>query len=300
MPKSTVAKCLVIGLPESGKSTFIAALWEVVRAFVIPGAMHFEGLDGDDDYVNQIHTSWVQGEPLERTKVKRSIPVRIKLSNTNPDKELVELVLPDLDGELLKRQWTKREWSTDYEANLQDATGLLLFLSARNVREGTLLDPTHEQLAQLIPTRQAAVELSIPKSEEHALPFDAEKVPTQTMLVELLQFILRWMPESRRMRLAVIISAWDIAEKGNPELKPDDWLKRKPTALLSQFLRANPESFDYRVFGISAQGGELDDPEMKTRLKREPYPANRIKVVDNEYVGHDVTLPIQWLMERSN
>jgi hypothetical protein len=302
MSQTHQAKSLLIGLPESGKSTFIAALWEVVRSFTVEGAMHFAGLEGDDRYINQIHASWVVGKPLERTKVKRSIPVRLKLTHPSRPGETTELVLPDLDGEYIKRQWTKREWTADYESNLNDACGILFFVSAKNLREGTLIDPTLQQLAKLIPNAATQPGPSTGQVKESTIDFDPEKVPTQTILVELLQFILRWMPEPRLVKLAVIISAWDVAEEKAPDQMPRPWLDEK-LPLLSQFLRSNSESFDVRVYGISAQGCEWDEKgmneEMKakvTKVKRDPNPSNRIKVVLDKDLGHDITLPLQWLM----
>ena len=298
MSTHRVTKNLLVGLPESGKSTFIAALWEVIRSFVVPGALHFVSLDGDDEYLNQIHQAWLRGEPMERTKVKSAIPVSIKLRNTtSKNEEVTELILPDLDGELIKRQWTRGEITLDYDTHLQEAAGVLFFVSARNLREGNILDPANEELADVIGKAREERDNNetAPKKKVEPLPFDPEKVPTQTMLIQLLQFILRRSQIRKRWRIALIISAWDVVEEGRVTHSPEHWLREK-LPLLSQFLQANVEHFECQIYGISAQGGELKDEGKKKELARFARHSERIIVIDGSKRNHDITAPIKWLM----
>jgi hypothetical protein len=93
------------------------------------------------------------------------------------------------------------------------------------------------------------------------------------------------------VQLAVIVSAWDLV--GQSAGSPSNWLATR-LPLLSQYLRANPDRFATRIFGVSAQGGDLTrDGE---RLLLEDVPARRIVVVEDTSETHDLTAPVRWAM----
>ncbi len=116
-------------------------------------------------------------------------------------------------------------------------------------------------------------------------------IPTQVNLVDLLQF-LQYLPFRRGIRrVAVIVSAWDVIELTT--LEPSKWLERE-LPLLHQFLISNHESFEFQVYGVSAQGGDL-----KSSCKGElviKTPSTRIICAGSETDPHDLTSPIAWLM----
>jgi hypothetical protein len=87
-----------------------------------------------------------------------------------------------------------------------------------------------------------------------------------------------------------VISAWDVIT--NPKLSPGEWLLRE-LPLLSQFLRTNPDSFDVRVYGISAQGGDVTG-EKRIELALQT-PSQRIQCVGPNTRAHDLTAPLVWL-----
>ena len=53
--------------------------------------------------------------------------------------------------------------------------------------------------------------------------------------------------------------------------------------------------WSYTVYGISAQGGKLD--EDKERLLSIELPSDRIIIVGNEASQHDISAPVQWLLQ---
>ncbi len=113
-------------------------------------------------------------------------------------------------------------------------------------------------------------------------------------LVELLQFFLSH--ARPHIRLGVIISAWDRVTEEH--MTPDRWLAAR-VPLLHQFLAANDDRIDHRVYGISAQGRPLTEADT---LREEHVAARRIRVVGpQEGAGNDITAPVKWLMtpERS-
>lgn len=95
------------------------------------------------------------------------------------------------------------------------------------------------------------------------------------------------------MRVALMLSAWDQVRAAPFELSPREWLK-KEHPLLDQFLAANAEVFPAEVFGVSAQGGDLDK-DRERLLSMDPI--QRLEVVEGEESSHDLTVPLAWLME---
>ena len=65
--------------------------------------------------------------------------------------------------------------------------------------------------------------------------------------------------------------------------------------LLDQFLWTNGDCFDSRVYGVSAQGINLNDQAATERASK-GNPSERILIVDGSERGHDITAPLVWLM----
>ena len=121
--------------------------------------------------------------------------------------------------------------------------------------------------------------------------WSSDLTPTQVQLVELLQFVafLRSTPEP--LRIAVVVSAWDLVRD---QIPPISWLESH-LPLLFQFLVANSDAAPFRAYGISAIGGDL--LKDLDRLQEETVPSRRIKVVENGLEPHgDLTAPIRFLL----
>jgi hypothetical protein len=116
--------------------------------------------------------------------------------------------------------------------------------------------------------------------------------PTQVQLVELLQFVKWAKHRLNQFRLGVVISAWDVIMKGRPTT-PDQWLEDR-LPMLHQFLAANHESFCSRVYGVSAQGGDIKQEADTLRAKLSP--SERIIVVEGTTQSADITIPIRYVM----
>jgi hypothetical protein len=95
-----------------------------------------------------------------------------------------------------------------------------------------------------------------------------------------------------------MLSAWDRA--GGSGQLPLEYLREK-LPLLWQYLEAGTDGWDWRAYGVSAQGGEYDVPggtasvEAK-RLREQAEPSRRIVcMVERGKTAHDLTEPLQWL-----
>ena len=73
---------IVIGLPGSGKTTFLAALWHVISAREIPTALRFDTLAvGEQTHLNRIAARWRDAIVQDRTESGGAKLVGINLLN---------------------------------------------------------------------------------------------------------------------------------------------------------------------------------------------------------------------------
>lgn len=122
--------------------------------------------------------------------------------------------------------------------------------------------------------------------------WEPKLLPAQVRIVQLLSDFIRPPFTPRSRRLAIMISAWDLTR--GMKLTPRQWLAAN-MPLVEQFLRANGDSFKHQVYGVSAQGVNLEDqPAVGEAAKLTP--SRRIQIVGPEDEGHDLTAPLVWLM----
>jgi hypothetical protein len=122
-------------------------------------------------------------------------------------------------------------------------------------------------------------------------PWSHKAIPPQVQLVELLQFMQFPPFEKRRRRVAVLVSAWDLIAEPRPE--PKVWLERE-MPLLGQYLQTNQDSFESRIYGVSALGGNIENTEMRDKLIGMTH-SERVLCAGPECTTHDLTAPIVWL-----
>jgi hypothetical protein len=283
--RSIAQKQLLIGLPATGKTTFLAALWHVVESDEIPGSLRLKMLDGDRTYLNKIRNDWLSCRPLGRTTITAEQLVSMQLIEPATGRT-AEIFFPDMSGESFSRQWTDRSWTKEYDALVRDAMGVLLFVHPAKITEPMRIDIANSLVEEL-----DAVADSDSAAQDEEVAWDPALTPTQVQLVELLQFLLVRIADRTPFRIAIIVSAWDlVCQQGR---SPEEWLTRH-LSLLDQYLKGNPELFTTRVYGVSAQGGDLQQDV--DRLREEHRPCERITIVGQDCLPHDLTAPVRWLM----
>lgn len=268
---------LMMGLTASGKTTFLAALWHVLRAGDVPGALVLDRLAGDEHYVNGIYSSWLSGDQAARTA--RSAVRCVELHVKDKQDRRISVIMPDPSGELLKDAVCERYWPAELDVYAQNAAGVLLFVHPHGVVMPHLISAVDIDEAEDEPDDEDGV-------------WEPAMMPTQVMLVEMLQLLRS---RSRTLhRIALIVSAWDEARRSFPGIEPVQWLDEN-VPLLTQYLRARTEYAEWTCFGISAQGGRI--PDDKSRLLAHANPSDRLLVVGHPHANeHDVSAPIRWLM----
>ena len=283
-PVNSPARLLFLGLPGSGKTTFLAALWHVLNDGSSATSLRLTKLSGDRTYLNQIAKEWRECSQVPRTNLQTEQVVVLHLDGEGFG--TFDLSIPDLAGEAFRQQVTERRMSRHHEAFVQDATGVMLFLHP-DVQKGTQLTVARRLEAELPATREQDTAAASGGADTAWSP---ELLPTQAKLVELLQFLLD--RRQRELRIAVAVSAWDLVD----HLGAPHELVARELPLLQQFLEANDDVFTHCVFGVSAQGGDVTVEEEKRTLLELDDALKRIKVRQEQETCQDITKPLAWLL----
>ena len=138
----------IMGLPDAGKTTFLAALWHVVESKEIDTALVLDSFHGDQGYLHAIRAAWADCNEIERTKVAHEQYVSMRLRE-HDNTAVTELVIPDLSGESFRGQWRDRQMDSKYADLLTQSSGGLLFVHPKRVHTETLIPEVNQMLARM-------------------------------------------------------------------------------------------------------------------------------------------------------
>ena len=288
----------LVGLTGTGKTNFLVALDVILDNPADQNGLVHSDLADDRAYLQPLKEQWLRGEIFERTNRQappspHQLLVRHPASGTN-----IGFNIPDLAGEAFEAHFVTRSIPQDFWGRLQKATGLLLFVHCDHNADHAIL----EQPCFIDPTPTPKTESVLPPAEATD-KWKLEDASMQVKLVDLLQFIAEGGPRANPLRIAVIISAWDLVEKSQgigpgaaadlPN-NPEQFLARR-WPLLNQFLQSHAETFCFRTFGVSARGGGNSKEEIQ-RLTNIDRPSERVILVDDTHRSSDLTRPVRWLL----
>lgn len=307
---------LLLGMPSSGKTTFLGALSHVLTSGRSATSLRLLGLSEQEAHVAALEELWLACEEVPRTNVRSAQEgaFRVQVGDDGPE---ALISVPDLSGEAFRMPAARDRCPSGFFELLLEADGLVLFTNADKPSDDRLIFDAATQYDALEAAFQAELDADdstgdgdpevadgseptepMPSFMEEApdseptRPFNPDDMPEEVLLVELLQQINRLPLSAKKRGLALVISAWDVVPN---ETVPEDWLARwRP--MLNQFLRHNGHLWDVRVWGVSALGGSLRTDADRLRAMAEP--TERVQVVGNDASPHDLTAPIQWLMTR--
>jgi len=305
--------CLFMGLPNSGKSTFIGALWHILESKEIPSSLMIEAEPDNREYLNKLREAWLKYEAPGRTSGQYK-PLEFQIKQDGKEGSFM-FNFPDVSGELYESQFEHRSLSTDYHKLVSSCSGVLLFINPDYVRAPNLITDVddiekskEEFFAEIF---KKAQELKKVASESDVvdegqgekentrtkeIKWKHQYSQTQVKIIDLLQMIVPFI--RRPCRIAFIISAWDVIMEANQlqpiKLTPAKWFATQ-VPLLHQFMLSNADSFMYDVFGVSAQGGSYKKDKVE-QLYGLTSPSERVVVQYGNDLGKDITLPIKWLL----
>ncbi|MFC7053075.1 hypothetical protein ACFQI3_10290 [Hansschlegelia quercus] len=288
---------VIIGLPGSGKTTFLAALWHIVEANEKPCLLRLERFEGDQTYLNKISEAWRTFQPVERTSQTGDTDVVMHLVDDSSGTQAAAF-FPDVAGERFSDQVEARRSRRIFVDNVAECDGVMLFINANSKQDFLSILELNAQLppeppaTDSDPEDKTAQESWSDDDEEEELVWEPKETPGSVRIVQILSDLLRAPFEVRRRRLALVISAWDLIVPSGRT--PAQWIAGE-MPLVDQFLRTNRDFFDSRLYGVSAQGVDFKD-EAAVREAAKKNPSERIMIVDVGEPGHDITVPLLWLM----
>jgi hypothetical protein len=272
-------RLLVLGLPDTGKSSFIQALDEVLKHPSTPDALQADGLAHDRSYIQSGKPSFLAGKQLPRTDRQENTNSAELWFKHPPTRRRGRLYLPDEKGEVFRDQWVNRQWERAYRDSLVGIAGALIFVRADE-------KPRNEERLGVL-----AQGASTSKKE---VPFEMKGASAQVQLVDVLQFITEHSQAPQPLRVAVLISAWDtLGGLGDIRPKDPDKFLQREWALLAQYLRSNSEKFIPKIYGVSAYGGTPG----KLGILADTPPHQRAQLVEGTEVSNDLTRPLLWLLK---
>ena len=286
---STVA---FLGLPRTGKSTYLGALWQLAQDPAEPTIVERE-VTGDRSYLQTIGDRVARGEEIGRTEVSSNEGMQLTLGFEEGD---VTVHIPDLGGETLRMLVEDRVWHQGLLETVGGSNAMLLFLHPEEVSLPFTIAMADEILSGL----QSPAGTDSPKSAngQHAERSTELELPesrtvsacTVAKCLDALENILAYQRTRWPIRLGIVISAWDTVD-GSPT--PATWLKDHAPAL-DGFARANTDMLEWSLYGVSAQGGKL--PVDRDRLLALGSVRDRVYAQNENGGAVPLTDPLRWAL----
>jgi hypothetical protein len=280
----------IVGLPGSGKTTFLAALWHLIQSDEIPTRLRFGSMSNEDyAYLNQIVKLWRKATEQGRTQIAGMKSVSMNLVDAAD--RAIRVTFPDVPGEDYRTMWEERKVDEVLAGNLGAGNIMLLINGDRIKAPAWITERMH--LAGKVEQGPA----------EEPVRWEPRLAPTQVQLVDLLQHLMRRPLDRGPRRLAVMIGAWDQVE--DEGLSPTEFQAAK-LPLLDQYLKSGRDGWTIRTYGLSAQGGQFDENDENNASAKPRADANRLRDLDLLSTrirllsagseSHDLTEPLEWLM----
>lgn len=270
-----VKKCLVVGLPNAGKSTYIGAFWAIEKDGGTGHTLTFEHYPSDMKYLNALKDNWLEQKVVDRTVQLQQDLVfdLVRLS----DGEKLSVNIPDFKGEafnqlLLGKTPDKlNEW-------IKNSDSILMFVE--NCEEEIYSEEFGDD----------NLEGEIPST-----PFSLGEIEPWIKVVQILKYLKE---EKGDIPLSICVSAWDksINNLGEGE-SVDTWLKNEH---LFFYTFATQHFSNVKFMGISAQGFDYDDrdAELTEKKVRElTEQKKRAYISSGTDKDYDITKAMAWLLE---
>ena len=250
--------CLV-GLPDSGKSTALAALFYLVADHSELCDWYLDNADrpSNSDYWYRLRDLWVQGESLQRTEHK-AMPAIMKLKLTHKENNTKTTIsIPDIPGEDYLGLYSAGRFPLK-AANLIDKAERLIFFLRVDDEDAPVLSISPEALEKDQSSNSTGDGVKL--QEAPPVEWEAKHMPIQSKVIATLRCI-RMLKKMPLTKLTIVLTAWDTV--GKDGFTPDSVIKTC-FPLVAQYLETN---FDYDLYGLSAQGYDYGNAEGDAKEK---------------------------------
>ena len=274
-------KCFIAGVPDAGKTTFIAALWDIIKRNNGTLELQFTTNPDNTTYLNEIWEYWMSMKKIERSKPPAPDDITINVKRASNGEELV-LDIPDFMGE----QFQKIIDHTLPDNIVQWIAQSDRMLYLINVLDDSIKDDLEQQ-----DTAQEKDEIDRAKEREDAPRLAPEKMMQASQNMMVLKYIAN---HAKMKKVAIGLSAWDVKMKEGKT--PEEFLRRR-SPMLYNFIKLHFN--DCLFFGVSAQGFDYNDKgEKEAEMKDKARKCNRafISIGDEKEMSPDLTKPFNYLI----
>jgi len=267
--------CL-LGLPKTGKTTYLAALWSCLRSGLAEDRYRITELPGDTAYLDAISYAWAAGDPMPRSSPE--VSDHIEFTIEAPARPPLQVVLPDLPGEVFLNAVRRPVIDEGPGAAVLSSDLLLLFVNCQTAK---MFEPLGDHPVDAVETAEPPApanegnidgpDSTTPKPDDAGdgpggeldppaprfREFDIGALDSDTLNCELLGRLEDLFGDETFPPLLIVLSAWDMYV-GEPDLIPDDWL-RDHQPMLWQHIEELRRTMTVGVVGVSAQGADYKD-----------------------------------------
>jgi hypothetical protein len=270
---------LLIGEPETGKTNYIARL--IVALDRGDCGLQITGLPDELNAFRTLASTLLGGKYVQHTKAGSTTQIVLDIARTSDNVEIGRVVVPDFAGEDCRKIVMNRRWSEAWESAVQSTRGILVFVRS------TKLQTAHDWC-----------ELHrVQGAEELMRDFSGSELPSDILLVELLQLMFSAKRSSAKLKIGVVLSCWDEVPKEFNDFGPEAYAKEN-LPLLHQYLVANSDRIESRYLGVSSTSGDLNEPKYNAVYKEDPHAAGYVVSSDRGKTNHskNLTLPVEWVL----
>lgn len=282
----SITKCMIAGLPGSGKSTYIGALWYCL--------MHPEKIEGiklvadkinladDLTVLNRLSDAYKSMKRIDRNYSDKNETVLINLKVEDTDTRL-QVEVPDFLGENF-RDLVEMKESELVSKWLADTDTLVYFMNEVTPPE---FEDDHG-----------------PEDDESPMPakevpqFSIKTISAVAMNIMVLKCLLN---KKSFKKVVIVLSWWDQkTNNGTTKNNPQEYLKDNSPALFN-FIQHHIPNFE--IIGLSAQGQEYPTKDQgnyeatKKEIKAKTREGKRSFVEIGDEIVHDLSLPLYLLIK---
>ena len=284
----TTASIVLMGGPDTGKTNFIGRLWLALRNS--ESSLRLGGTPAEIKYVEEAVGYLHRGQFAPRTDKnvaaeQSSITMPLARRHAAKGEEGLELVVPDVSGEIWKTAVDTRELAQERMQQLENAMGAVVFV--RVLSELNISPPDWVTSAELMQLQEDA---------------DVREMPTQVMLCEFVRFLevkLRAGRNGRKPRVAVVVTAWDLLDAERAASGPRAYLEREFPLFAGRL--DDVSRFEVEIFCMSILGGDPGaDEGFRARLLDvglESAGYVRYRSGNEIRETADVGLPVAWVIQ---
>lgn len=238
----TDQRIAMLGLPKTGKSTFLGTLWHFVEEPSV------EDIKEADIEGSRKHLQELASHARALTEITRTyhdddehFEVDVEFAGSGT----VKLVIPDRSGEQFQGLIERRQWPELLRDELAVATGLILFVN-----------PDEHN-----PPLELYVAAGAGPPPDGPAEYTNHGACTSAQLIDGLENVIEAMSNRWPLRVAVVISAFDRVEDATPQ----EWIEKR-LPVIASLLETDSARIEGAAFGVSALGGRREDAESVQQL----------------------------------